>query len=117
METLGLVSTVVGAALWFYGDYQGWSAYILAGLLILSSTLVAYLNSRYRFHLCFVLATGVVLAELWMRANEPRFTDVYMVSPSIVTLAGMAIILAMLGCVVGAFFRTIFGPEQHPLGF
>jgi hypothetical protein len=117
METLGLVFTAACAGLWFYADLQGWPAYYMGALLLGSAMLVAYLNARYRFHLCVVLAAGAILSEYYIRNNEPRLSDVYLVSPSMYTLTGMAIVVAMLGCVVGGFCRTILGPEQHPHGF
>lgn len=117
METLGLVLTAACAGLWFYGDNQGWPAYYMAAILLGSAALVAYLNARYRFHLCIVLAVGVILTEYYVRNESPRMSDVYLVSPSMYTLGGMAVVVAMLGCVVGGFCRTILGPEQHPHGF
>jgi len=117
METLGLFLTAACAALWYYGDLQGWPSYYMAAILLGSAMLVAYLNARYRFHLCVVLALAVIGAEYYIRTMEPRMSDVYLVSPSMYTLAGMAVVLAMLGCVVGGFFRTVLGPEQHPHGF
>jgi hypothetical protein len=117
METLGLVATVACAGLWFYGDLQGWPAYYMGAILLGSAALVAYLNARYRFHLCITLAIAVIGAEYYIRTMEPRNSDVYLVSPSMYTLGGMAIVVAMLGCVVGGFCRTILGPEQHPHGF
>jgi hypothetical protein len=117
METFGLFVTGLGAALWFYGDYQGWPAAYLAGLLLVITALVAYLNARYRFHLCIVLAVAVLGTEYYIRNNEPTMSSIYLVSPSMFTLAGMAIVLSMMGCVVGGFVRTTFGPEEHPHGF
>jgi hypothetical protein len=107
----------MGAALWFYGDLQGWPAAYMAAILLSAAGLVAYLNARYRFHLCVVLATAVVGSEYYIRTMEPRMSDVYAISPSMYTLSGMAVVIAMLGCVVGGFCRTIFGPEEHPHGF
>jgi hypothetical protein len=117
METLGLLVTALGAALWFYGDYQSWPAYYMAAILLANAIAVAYLNARYRFHLCIVLAVAVIGSEYYIRTLEPRMSDVYVVSPNMYTLAGMAIVVAMLGCVVGGFCRTTFGPEEHPHGF
>jgi hypothetical protein len=117
METIGLFLTALCAALWFYGDYQGWPAYYMAAILLGSSALVAYMNARYRFHLCVILAVAVIGTEYYIRTMEPRMSDVYLVSPSMYTLGGMAVVVAMLGCVMGGFFRTVFGPEQHPHGF
>jgi hypothetical protein len=117
METLGLFLTFFGAVLWFYGDYSGWPASYMAVVLLGNSIAVAYLNARYRFHLCIVLAVGVIGSEYYIRNNEPTMSSVYAVSPNMYTLAGMAIVLAMLGCVVGGFCRTTLGPEQHPHGF
>lgn|SRR5512146_3265454 len=117
METLGLFLTALCAALWFYGDYHGWPAAYLAAILLGAAIAVAYLNARYRFHLCLVLALGVVGAEYYIRTMEPVMSSVYMVSPNLWTLAGMALVLAMLGCVVGGFCRTTLGPEEHPHGF
>lgn len=117
METLGLFLTALGAMLWFYGDYNSWPASYMAVILLGTATSVAYLNARYRFHLCIVLAVAVIGAEYYIRTNEPQMSSVYMVSPSMYTLGGMALVLAMLGCVVGGFCRTILGPEEHPHGF
>ncbi len=117
METLGLFLTALGAVLWFYADYQTWPAYYMAGILLVNATLVAYLNARYRFHLCVILAVMVILTEYYIRNMEPRMSDLYRLSPNMFTLAGMAVVIAMLGCVVGGFCRTTFGPEEHPHGF
>src|SRR5512146_1938996 len=117
METLGLFLTALGAMLWFYGDYNSWPASYMAVILLGIAIAVAYLNARYRFHLCVVLAVAVIGSEYYIRTNEPQMSSVYMVSPSMYTLGGMAIVLAMLGCVVGGFCRTILGPEEHPHGF
>jgi hypothetical protein len=103
--------------LWFYGDYQSWPASWMAIILLANAITVAYLNARYRFHLCIVLAVAVIGSEYYIRMNEPQMSNVYVVSPSMYTLAGMAVVLAMLGCVIGGFCRTTFGPEQHPHGF
>jgi hypothetical protein len=117
METLGLVVTFLGAALWFYGDYNSWPASYMAVILLASAISVAYLNARYRFHLCIVLAFAVIGSEYYIRTNEPIMSDVYILSPNMWTLGGMAVVLAMLGCVVGGFCRTVLGPEEHPHGF
>lgn len=117
METLGLFVTALGAMLWFYGDYNSWPASYMAVILLGTAVSVAYLNARYRFHLCIVLAVAVIGSEYYIRMNEPQMSSVYMVSPSMYTLGGMAVVLAMLGCVVGGFCRTILGPEEHPHGF
>lgn len=117
METIGLFLTALSAALWFYGDYQSWPAYYMAGILLGCAVAVAYFNARYRFHLCLGLAIAVIASEYYIREMEPRMSDVYRVSPSMFTLGGMAVIIAMLGCVVGGFARTMFGPEEHPHGF
>lgn len=117
METFGLFVTFLGAALWFYGDYNSWPASYLAVILLATAISVAYLNTRYRFHLCIVLAIAVIGSEYYIRTNEPTMSDIYALSPSMWTLGGMAVVLAMLGCVVGGFCRTVLGPEEHPHGF
>ncbi len=117
METMGLMLTALGAALWFYADYNNWPASYMAAILLVCAITVAYLNARYRFHLCIVLAVAVIGSEYYIRNNEPQMTAVFLVSPSMYTLGGMALVLAMLGCVVGGFCRTVFGPEEHPHGF
>jgi hypothetical protein len=112
MDTIGLVVTVLGAASFIYGDFQGWDVKIMAGILVLVGFMIGLFVGRFRWQMASIMIVTVPASEWLVRQFHPYASELLRSIPNPYLLFLLAIILVAFPCTVGGGFRDVISRER-----
>ena len=112
MDTIGLVVTVFGVAMFIFGDFQGWDVKIMAGILVVCGFLIGLLVGRFRWQMAGILIVTVPASEWLVRQFHPYSSELLRTFPNPYLLFLLAIILVAFPCTVGGGFRDVISRER-----
>jgi hypothetical protein len=112
MDTIGLVITVLSAATFIYGDFEGWDVRIMAGILVLAGFLIGVFVGRFRWQMSGIMIITVPGAEWLVRQFHPYSSELTRSFPNPFLLFVLAIILVAFPCTVGGGFRDVVSRER-----
>jgi hypothetical protein len=112
MDTIGLVVTVLGAATFMFGDFQGWDVKIMAGILVLGGFLIGIFVGRFRWEMAGIMIASVPASEWLVRQFHPYSSELVRSIPNPYLLFLLAVILVAFPCTIGGGFRDVISRER-----